>query len=163
MHIACRAGDLRLQGSTVQGSGRVEVCINDVWGTVCDNSWSSNDARVTCKQLGFSILGTKNSCTSLYKVLSLILSMQLKGARPYSIYPFVQGNGPIHVDNVRCAGTELSLIDCPHSRSHSCSHRDDAAVQCQGQTAIICTDMHAIQVYIIILQGSFAMMVMLGL
>ena len=35
------------------------------------------------------------------------------------------------MDNVRCTGTELSLIDCPHSRSHSCSHRDDAAVQCQ--------------------------------
>ena len=54
---ACRAGDLRLQGSAVQGSGRVEVCINDIWGTVCDNLWSSNDARVVCRQLGFSVIG----------------------------------------------------------------------------------------------------------
>ena len=57
MHIACRTGVLRLQGSTVQGSGRVEICIDNVWGTVCDDFWSSNDARVVCKQLGFSITG----------------------------------------------------------------------------------------------------------
>ena len=56
--IACRTGDLRLQGSSVQGSGRVEVCINNAWGTICDNSWNSNDARVVCKKLGFSIIGT---------------------------------------------------------------------------------------------------------
>ena len=57
MHIACRSGDLRLQGSTVRGSGRVEVCINNVWGTICDNSWSSTDTRVVCNQLGFSKYG----------------------------------------------------------------------------------------------------------
>ena len=62
MHKACRSGDLRLQGSTVRGSGRVEVCINNVWGTVCNNSWNSNDARVVCKQLGFSIIGKSSDC-----------------------------------------------------------------------------------------------------
>ena len=56
--IACRTGDLRLQGSSVQGSDRVDICINNVWGTVCDNSWDPNDARVVCKKLGFSIIGT---------------------------------------------------------------------------------------------------------
>ena len=55
--IACRTGDLRLQGSAVEGSGRVEICVSNVWGTVCDNLWSSNDARVVCRQLGFSIIG----------------------------------------------------------------------------------------------------------
>ena len=33
--------------------------------------------------------------------------------------------------NVGCTGAELSLLECPHSRHHSCSHSDDAAVQCQ--------------------------------
>ena len=55
--IACRTGDLRLQGSAIQGNGRVEVCMDNVWGTICNHFWSSNDARVVCKQLGFSIIG----------------------------------------------------------------------------------------------------------
>ena len=33
--------------------GRVEICINQQWGTVCDDDWGVLEARVTCRQLGF--------------------------------------------------------------------------------------------------------------
>ena len=52
---SCTHGALWLVGGRSSNEGRVEICINGVWGTVCHSSWSSNDARVVCRQLGFSV------------------------------------------------------------------------------------------------------------
>ena len=48
----CTQGAIRLQGGTAT-EGRVEICNNNIWGTVCDDQWDNTDARVSCQQLGF--------------------------------------------------------------------------------------------------------------
>ena len=50
----CTDGQLRLRGRNISREGRVEMCYERQWGTVCDNSWGTSDAKVACRQLGFS-------------------------------------------------------------------------------------------------------------
>lgn len=53
----CTEGDIRVMDGTTRYEGRVEVCVGEVWGTVCDNGFHSVDAGVACHQLGFSRIG----------------------------------------------------------------------------------------------------------
>ncbi|KAG9344537.1 hypothetical protein JZ751_011207 [Albula glossodonta] len=45
---------------------------------------------------------------------------------------FGEGQGPIHLDNVRCSGKEASLGECPAEGqdAHNCRHSEDAGVIC---------------------------------
>ena len=45
---------MRLVGGTTPFEGRVEVCKDESWGTVCDDFWSTEDATVVCRWAGFS-------------------------------------------------------------------------------------------------------------
>lgn len=58
----CEDGDVRLVGGSDAKDGRVEICRDNVWGTVCSDTWNDNNNRVICKQLG---LHGKSLCPGL--------------------------------------------------------------------------------------------------
>ena len=129
--IACANGDIRLSGGVNDTEGRVEICYNATWGTVCDNMWGSTNADVVCRQLGFSSTGIP------YKSLIHMLCFfgnhfSPTGATAFFFAFFGQGTGSIWLDNVVCTGNETRLYDCQNTGIgvHNCSHFEDVGVRC---------------------------------
>ena len=100
---------MRLVEGSGSWEGRVEVYHNNFWGTVCDDGWGLNDARVVCRQLGYpGAIGAPGSSR------------------------FGAGSGKIWLDDVACSGSESSLDKCLHRGwgIHNCYHGEDASVIC---------------------------------
>jgi len=57
--IVCTENDIRLRGSNSGSTleGRIEICIQNQWGTVCDDLWDAMDAQVVCRNLGYQSVG----------------------------------------------------------------------------------------------------------
>lgn len=53
----CSHGSIHL---TDRHEGRVDVCVNGLWTTVCGNGWDVNDATVICRSIGFNSTGSMN-------------------------------------------------------------------------------------------------------
>lgn len=59
-------GEIRLVGGSVAGhEGTVQICRNEVWGTVCDDQWDNDDAKVVCRNLGYQAEGRGRWGTSI--------------------------------------------------------------------------------------------------
>ena len=114
-HDCTHSRDASVQCSSVRlanggaNYGRVETCVNGIWGTVCDDAWDTKDANVVCRQPGFL-----NASSA-----------------PHSA-KYGQGSDPIWIDDVNCQGGEASLFYCTHLGYgvHDCSHGEDASVVC---------------------------------
>ena len=59
----CSSGDVRLADQVSNIEGRVEVCYNGEWGTICARQWGRLDARVVCRQLGLP-----TACKTMYAI-----------------------------------------------------------------------------------------------
>ena len=53
----CSDSAIQLVNGTKDSEGRVEVCFDNIYGTVCDDFWDELEARVVCTQLGYNGTG----------------------------------------------------------------------------------------------------------
>lgn len=108
--------DIRLAGDSVKPSeGRVEILYTPsgsdkpIWGTICDDQWEIEDAKVVCRQLGLegAIAATREAT-------------------------FGRGTGRIWMNDVKCQGDEDSLNKCKYDDRQpvNCNHGEDAGVVC---------------------------------
>ncbi|XP_023787122.1 macrophage receptor MARCO isoform X2 [Cyanistes caeruleus] len=86
--------------------GRVEIFHKGTWGTICDDGWTTREAGVVCRMLGFN--------------------------RAVSSFTAPPGTGQIWLDDVSCKGSEITIMDCSKRDwgSHNCNHNEDAGVEC---------------------------------
>ena len=132
----CTYGDIRLVGGSNQYEGRVEVCINNLWGTVCDDSWDTTDASVVCKQLGYAYTGSELNQLHQRCGNNMICYCFLTAGRAYTSAFFGSGTGPIYMDDVACTLSASQLLECSSRPilSTDCLHSADAGVGCEGKS-----------------------------
>lgn len=84
----------------------MEIFHKGVWGTICDDGWTTREAAVVCRMLGFN--------------------------RAVSAFTATAGTGQIWLDDLNCKGTEITITDCSKRDwgSHNCHHGEDAGVEC---------------------------------
>jgi len=83
-------GNIQLKPGTtlLTIAGIVRVYHNGEWGTVCHNYWDMREAKVACRQLGFT--------------------------KAVGYWWYGRGSGKVWLYNMRCTGTETSLHSCSH-------------------------------------------------
>ena len=110
LRAECEEGTVKLVDGPTAHCGRVEVCHENVWGTICDDKWDYRDCTVVCKQLGYE-------------------RYERRFLRAY----FGEGTGPIWLDNMRCSSAYDHILQCDRSDwgRHNCEHDEDAGVCCE--------------------------------
>ena len=123
----CESGQIHLVGGAVVIEGRVEVCVNGTWGGVCDDFWGGVDARVVCRQLGYS-----DQCKQSESKSFSIFTMSITIVYETGYGRFRTRTTPIHLDNMHCNGNEESLFQCRYNGVgiHNCRGSDGASVLC---------------------------------
>ena len=113
--VECAEGEIRLVSGLQASSGRVEICHDNEWGTVCNDNWGIHDAEVVCRQLGF-------------RHTVAVGGLQVFG----------NGYDKVWLDEVNCTGNESRLAECMHRGwgVENCNHYEDAGVFCSGECIV---------------------------
>ncbi|KAJ8956326.1 hypothetical protein NQ318_015064, partial [Aromia moschata] len=114
--------EMRLANGSSKAEGRVEIKHHGIWGTVCDDDFNEDAAKVVCKYFG-------------YRGVSYVKKEAYFG----------RGEGPIWLDQVSCYGNETELNDCTHWDwgEHNCDHGEDVGVVCSNTVDLVQTERHS--------------------
>ncbi|XP_019856293.1 PREDICTED: neurotrypsin-like [Amphimedon queenslandica] len=108
------AGQIRVQGSDYSNFGRLEVYCNGQWGTVCEDTFTEIDARVACRQLGYSTV------------------QSFEGSGNHLYGPSSQ---PVWLNDVRCHSSHKCISYCQicprSSRNHYCNYNEVVILGCE--------------------------------
>lgn len=104
MNIIATEGQLYLDGGVNSPTGRMQLYINNTWNTVGHNGFDTWDAKVACRQLGYTAV------KDFYWLNYFFVSMRL--------------------NNFRCRGNESSLTACNHDMVNWDRH--DVYLHCQN-------------------------------
>ena len=80
----CTDGTVRLSGGLTESEGTDEICFDNLWGLVAQSKWSTSDAQVTCRQLGYPSQGAQMSISLHHvNIVWFIYNVHLKEHRQY--------------------------------------------------------------------------------
>ena len=105
-------GDVRLVHGRTDYDGRLEIYLDDRWGSVCYHGFDKVDADVACRDLGMG------------RSTEIDIPWNWKGSHPV-------------MNDPRCTGTEERLADCPRDTSEApwCFIQIVADITCNGHVA----------------------------
>ncbi|MEO1269475.1 MAG: scavenger receptor cysteine-rich domain-containing protein, partial [Myxococcota bacterium] len=99
-------GMLRLVGGPHALEGRLEIYIDGMWESICDDRWGIPEANVACRQLGYARAEIAD--------LNLYLGTDDTPA----------------LDDVDCQGDERALLECSYTSDENCSASENVAIRC---------------------------------
>ncbi|KAF5304533.1 hypothetical protein FQA39_LY09584 [Lamprigera yunnana] len=106
---------IRLLGEKAPTEGRLQVKINNEWGTICNYGWTIENAALVCHQLGFAL-----NPNDWFMERSEI--------------PFAGTSENVILSNVKCTPFDTDITLCKAERANhfenSCAHENDVGVRC---------------------------------
>lgn len=127
--------NIRLMGGQDEYQGRVEICTDGIYSSICHNRWDHRDAQVVCRQLNFSskLLGSD----FFYVIILNCISDSTDRAVGTTGSIFGMGAGSIVFTDISCSGNESSILNCSLSTTvdpnQGCIHFNEAGVDCLGR------------------------------
>ncbi|XP_052775111.1 uncharacterized protein LOC128213450 [Mya arenaria] len=121
--------DIRLVDGMDAYSGRVEILIDGVWGTLCGSSFDSTTWDVV-----FAVNVASTLC-------NMALNTTEYGSRYWSsaFYntEFGPGNGPVFIDKIRCPLSGTHIDNCTYSRVSHCDKHNILSVSCEESNNVV--------------------------